>query len=133
MRRVSDERGTGLVGTLGGVAMFGVLLMVAVNLLAHLHATSTITAVAFDAARTVAHAADDGSTRAAAVATARGLLGEVGGDTAFDWSGSSRDVVRLRVDAPGPHLLPSPVLRQLGLDRIRRSVVVRAERFEDAS
>ena len=130
---MTDDRGTGLVGTLGGVAMFGVLLMVAVNLLAHLHATSTVTAVAFDAARTVAHAPAGDGARIAAVATARGLLGEAGGDTTFDWSGSNRDVVRLRVDAPGPHVLPRPLLRRLRLDRVRKSVIVRAERFEDAS
>jgi hypothetical protein len=131
LSRFADERGSGLVGTIGGLAMFAVLLMFAVNLLTHLYYTSTVTAVTFDAARTVAGAESmtDGSARASAATTARALLGGVGEDTRFDWSGSTADAVRLRVDAPTPHLLPSSVLRRLGIDRIRRTVVVRAERF----
>ena len=130
----ADERGAGLVGAIGGLVMFGVLLMFAVNLLAHLYYTSTVTAVAFDAARTVAGAdsVDGHSARRSAATTARALLGGVGEDTRFDWSASSADTVRLHVDVPTPHLLPSSVLRQLGIDRIRRTVVVRAERFRAA-
>lgn len=128
---LAGEQGTGLVGTIGGLAMFIVLLMFAVNLLTHLYYTSSVTAVTFDAARAVAGAqsVDDMGARASAVANARALLGGIGADTDFDWSGTSAEVVRLRVDAPTPHLLPATMLRELGMDRIRRTVVVRAERF----
>ena len=128
-----DERGTGLVGTLGGLAMFGVLLLFSVNLLTHLYFTSSVTAVAFDAARTVAggRAPTDPGAQSAATRTARSMLGRVGNRTTFNWSGSTVDTVRLTVDAPGPHVLPGPVLRGLGLDRIRRTVIVRAEGFRE--
>lgn len=126
------ERGSGTVGALAGVGIIGLLLMVAANVLLHLHTASVVTAVAFDAARTVATAEPSGGApggRSVAVASARALLGGKAAATSFDWSGTTPDTVRLRVTTPGPHLLPEPLLHRLGLATISRTAVVRAERF----
>lgn len=131
---MTGDRGSGPIGTLVGVAVFGVLLVTAANVVLHLHAASVVTAVAFDAARAAA-GADAGATgashgaRAAAVGSARSVLGPVGAEANFDWSGTDAEVVRLRVDAPGPHLLPDAVLESLGLARVSRAAAVRVERF----
>jgi hypothetical protein len=130
MRTRSDE-GAGAIATLGGLAVVLMLMFMAVNVLTYLYTTSTVTAVAFDAARRAAGAQDpDGGGRVAATTTARGLLGSIGVDTTFDWSKSNAEQVRLTVDAPGVRLLPQTVLRQMGIDRIRRTAVVKVERFQ---
>src|SRR5260370_32282159 len=49
-----SERGTGVIGTMIGFAVFLVLLLVAVQVLFDLYARSAATAAAFDAARTAA-------------------------------------------------------------------------------
>lgn len=129
---MTADEGAGPVGTLVGVAVFAVLLLVAANVLLHLHTASVVTAVAFDAARTVAGAGPAEGvpvTRAAATAAARDLLGTVGGDARFDWSASDAGAVRLRLAVPGPHLLPAPLLRAMGLADVSRAVAVRVERF----
>lgn len=132
--RPDPEVGSGLVGTLVGVAVFAILLLTATNVLLHLHAASVVTAVAFDATRTVAGAGGEAPgaapiDRAGATRAARALLGPAGGRAVFDWSGSDARTVRLRIETPGPHLLPGAVLRSVGLARISRTAVVRAERF----
>lgn len=130
---MEEDRGSGLVGALGGLAMFLMLLLLAANVLLHLYASSTVTAVAFDTARRAAGAAataGSAASRSAAVATARQLLPA---DATFDWSGTTDDAVRLTVDVAGPRLLPSRVLQGMAMDRVSRSVVVRTERFRDPS
>lgn len=121
------ERGAGLVSTLGGVTMFLGLLLFAVHLVLNLYGTSTVTAVAFDAARIAAGSDGD---EAAAEAYARRLLGGYveRGALELDWSASDADHVRLRVVAEHPtaDLLP---LLDLPFDVTDRTVVVRREAF----
>jgi hypothetical protein len=123
---VSEEGGAGLVSTLAGVTMFLTLVLFGVHLLLNLYGTSTVTAVAFDAARIAA--GSDGDERAAARYAEELLSGYVERDAlALDFSRSDEDVVRLRVVAEHPtaDLLP---LVDLPFDVTDRTVVVRRER-----
>ncbi len=124
---MSEEGGAGLVGTLAGVTMFLALLFFAVHLLLNLYGASTVTAVAFDAARIAA--GSDGDEGAAQRHAERLLSGYVErGAVRLDFSGSDEDVVRLHVVAEHPtaDLLP---LVELPFDVTDRTVVVRRERI----
>lgn len=127
MRRGSaaGERGTGLTGTLTGVTVFLALLFFAVHLVLNLYGASTVTAVAFDAARIAAGSDGDQSS---AEAHAVGLLGGYAerGALELTWQ-SDADVVRLRVVAhhPSADLLP---FVDLPFDVTDRTIVVRRER-----
>ncbi len=123
---MSEEGGAGLVSTLAGVTVFLVLLFCAVHLLLNLYGTSTVTAVAFDAARIAA--GSDGDEAAASRYAEELLSGYVERDAlVLDFSGSDEDVVRLHVVAEHPtaDLLP---LVELPFDVTDRTVVVRRER-----
>lgn len=128
-----SERGTGLISTAAAVLVFLILLLFAVQLLVNLYATSTMTAVGFDAARTVA--AQQGGHREPeplevaqhrAEVRARDLLGEIGRDAEFRWEVDG-DVVRLRLSVSGPGVLPRAVSTVGGPHRIERTFVVRVE------
>jgi hypothetical protein len=123
------------VPTIGGVAVFLLMLLFAANLLLHLQARSAVRAVAFDTARRVAgeSAADDPAVRSTAVTTARRVLGPAGSDAVFDWTGSGADTVRLRLEVPGPRLLPPWLAERAGLDRVAATAAVRVERFQEAT
>jgi hypothetical protein len=105
-----------------------------VHVVVNLYAASTVTAVAFDAAREVAGA--DGGPRAqrAAEARARAMLGRAGGTDAlrFEWGYPSTDgdadpdVVELRVRARSPSRFVRGV--RLPFSTFERTVRVRLER-----
>lgn len=100
------ERGSGLIGTVVGILVFLMFLLFAAQLVLALHATSVVTAVAYDAAKTVA-GADAGASDIAqrkATAAVRRALGRLGGQVELHWSRQGDDVV-LRVRAPRPSLL----------------------------
>jgi hypothetical protein len=112
-----------------GVTVFLTLLLFAVQLALNLYATSTVTSVAFDAARQVAGAAPAAS-QATAEAHARALLGGFeaeGGTLQFDWADSTNDVVVLHVVARRPSLLPNV---HFPFDAVDRTVRVRRERLQ---
>jgi Flp pilus assembly protein TadG len=115
-----------MVGTLFGVAIFLGLLMVAVEFLIRLYATSVLTSVAFDAARSVA---DDPANQAqqavVATTTARRQLGSMAQGATFTWRevDGQEVVLEVRADSPGFAPLPS------AFRRIDRTVTVRTERF----
>ena len=122
---MSKEGGAGLVSTLAGVTMFLTLVLFAVHLLLNLYGTSTVTAVAFDAARIAA--GSDGDERAAARYAEELLSGYVERDAlALDFSRSDEDVVRLRVVAEHPTADMLPLV-DLPFDVTDRTVVVRRE------
>src|SRR5687767_4705830 len=82
------ERGTGLIGTVVGVLVFLSFLIFATQLVLSLYATSVVTAVAYDAAKTVAGAdagASDDARREATV-VARRALGRLGEQVELRWS-----------------------------------------------
>ncbi len=76
-----SERGSGPVTSVFGVAMFLGFLLLASQVLVHLYATSTVTAVAFDEAR---RASVDGGSCAAVEGRVRERLGEWGADPRVD-------------------------------------------------
>ena len=128
--RLAGDDGTGLVSTVFGVAVFLIFLLLAVQVIFDLYARTTVTAAAYDAARTVA-GADAAATPAAqadAEDRARNLLGSYGSRVQFRWS-IDTDEVTLTVHVHNPTLLPAMLTQPLGMDTIDRSVRVRREAF----
>jgi hypothetical protein len=111
--------------------VFLALLLVAVQLLVNLYATSVVTAVGFDAARVVAGSAsrEGGPGYASAEADARRALGRYGRRVTFDWSGSDDDTVVLRLRADNPNFVVRRWAGSLGFDHVDRTVRVRVERM----
>ena len=130
-RRAEGARGTGLLSTAAGVVVFLVFLLFAVQLLFGLYASSTITAVANDAATRAA--SGDAPPLSVIEAEARESLGDVGETATFDWAlddsdgDGAMDTVVLEVAARPPRFIPPSVGGSIGLDEIRRVVRVRAE------
>lgn len=122
------ERGTGVISSVFGLLVVLVLLLFAVQVVYDLHATSAMTAAAYDAARVVAGSDGGSAAIAAAEDTARRSLGRYGTRVAFTWS-IDADVVRLRVVARNPGFLPSALRAPLGVDTVDRTVRLRTERF----
>jgi hypothetical protein len=113
------------------VVVFLVFLLFAVQLLFGLYGSSTVNAVANDAATRAA------SARAPALdrieADARESLGEIGSSATFSWSledsdgDGAEDTVVLEVVADPPRFIPPSIGGAIGLDEIRRTVRVRRE------
>lgn len=131
--RLRSERGTGLIGTTAGIAVFLVFLLFAVQLTVDLYARSSVSAAGYDAARSVAarnvdH--DDPASVRRAVAHAeqgfRDLLGDLGRDAEVTWQVDAEQV-RLRVRADSPTIVPRALEADTGLGRIDRTFVVRIE------
>jgi hypothetical protein len=123
-----DEAGEGLIGTLVGFIMFMLLLLLAVQTLVHLYATSAVTAAANDAAEQVASAGGSASEVPAAQREAVARLGTFGGRHAkFEWDEIGGQQVTLTVTARSPALLPLPASYR----DIERTVTVRTERFRE--
>jgi Flp pilus assembly protein TadG len=129
IRSGAEERGTGLIPTVAGVLVFLTLLLLAVQVTFGLLARSAVTASAFDAARIVAgaDAGDREQAASSAEAAARRSLGRYGDRVRFRWASDGTDVV-LTVTAVHHGLLPRPLRRPLGVDRIERTVRVRIEK-----
>lgn len=124
----AGEAGTGLVSSVFGVAVFLVLLLVAVQVTFDLYGRSAVTAAALGAASTVA-GSDAGATAAAqaeATTDARATLGSYGRDATFAWHVSPQ-AVELTVSVHNPSVLPAFAASGLGLSSWSRSVVVRRE------
>ena len=133
-RRALSERGAGLLSTAAGIVVFLVFLLFAVQLLFGLYASSTVTAVADDAAH---RAAERGAPPLPLIeAEARRNLGEVGDSAAFRWGeddadgDGEADTVVLLVVATPPRFIPPSIGGAIGLDEIRRTVRVRMEDFQ---
>ncbi|HUS60597.1 MAG TPA: hypothetical protein VMY34_00275 [Acidimicrobiales bacterium] len=125
------ERGVGAISTAAGVLVFLIFLLGAVQLLFSLYASSTVTAVANDAAQ---RAAGDGAPPLEVIeADARASLGAIGDTATFDWRADdadgdgSADTVVLRVTAAPPRFVPRSVGEGLGFGVIDRTVRVRIE------
>lgn len=116
------EAGTGIVGTFVGGLVLLVLLLFAVQVAIGLYTDSVLSAVAYDAAKSVAGADAAARPDAAEAATrdARRSLGRIGARARFEWAVEGDDVV-LRVAAPRPRLVLA------GLPDVQRTVRVRIE------
>ena len=126
MASATDETGSGATSALAGVAAFLAFLLLAVQVLIHLYATSMVSAAAFDAARLASAEASAGP----AVARTHGLalLGDYGRRVrSFDITVGADDVV-VRVRAASPALVPVALARVLSADSIDRTVTMRRER-----
>jgi hypothetical protein len=124
----SAERGSGLLGAIVGVTVFLALLLFAVQLALNLYATSTVSAVAYDAAREVSRSPGTPGDAARAESRARGILDrfeDEGGSLSFQWDVGRDDAVVLHVVAQRPALLAR---MRLPFQRIERTVRVRWER-----
>lgn len=130
----ADQRGVGLLSSAAGILVFLVFLLFAVQLLFGLYATSTITAVANDAA--LRAAAQEAPGVAAIEADARRMLGRIGDEASFEWSTEDNDgdgvddTVVLEVVAHPPRLIPRSIGGALGMDDVRRTVRARREAFQ---
>lgn len=115
-----------------GVLTFLVLMLVSVQVLYNLYATSAVTAAAYDGARLVAgfDAAGDPEAVRAAEEHVRSVLGVYGRDRlrlVWEEDPLERDVI-LRVSAKNPSFLPRHLRAPLGLDTVDRTIRVRIER-----
>lgn len=134
--RRSDERGAGLIGTIGGVMVVLLFLLLAVQLLIGLYANTTVLAVATDAAQ---RAAGRGANRSPAAlelyeTDAERSLGGVGGDVDFsesiDRDGDGElDVIVVRATARAPRFIPTAFAAELGVERIEKTVRLDVEDF----
>lgn len=131
-RPTQQQRGAGLVSTSAGLLVFMLLMLAAVQILFNLYATSMVTAAAHDAAREVA-GLDAVADRCGAVADAQAAflqsLGDYGaaGHATLHWTCSNPDVVRVRVTARHPSVLPDRFAALNSLARLDRTIEVRAE------
>lgn len=123
--RRTDDGGSGPVSAIFGVTIFLGFLLFAVQVTAHLWATSAVTAAAFDGARLVA--GNRPMTAEDAEAHVERVLGDYGDRVQFDWSGSTPEEIVLRVTGPTPAALIESVGQLAGLDTIERTVRVRRE------
>jgi hypothetical protein len=112
-----------------GVLVFLLLLLVAVQVLFNLYATSAVTAATYDGARIAAGAAAGSDPRGDAEAHVRGVLGAYASHDRLSvrWTPSA-DTVILTVRAENPSFLPEALRAPLGFDVIERTARVRIER-----
>ena len=122
------EQGTGLVSSLAGVLVFLGFLLLAVQVLVHLYATSVVSVAAFDAARLASGAG--GVSAPAARAHGLGLVGGYAEDVRTFDVDVGTDAVSVHVVADSPAVLPAMFGRLTGIGVIDRTVVLRRERFQ---
>ena len=130
-RGEAECRGSGLVALTGGLIVFLLLLLFAVQLSINMYARSQLTAAGFDAARRVAGYENDQRRGAATIeadARLRSMLGPMGRDVRLEWDLSDPDTVRLRLVLIPRSVAPALVRGAVGLDEIDRTIVVRVER-----
>lgn len=126
------DRGTGTIASAGAVLVFLVLMLCAVQVMYDLYATSMVTAVAHDAAREVA-AFDASPDRCGSIPEAERRFFDALGDYAWRahatlrWTCADPAVVRVRVTAEHPTLLPDRFAGLLPLARVDRTIEVRVE------
>lgn len=124
------ERGSGLLGSVLGVACTAALLGLAVNLLVGLWVRSTVDAVAHDAARDIATTPEgvDRVARATDILdSAEASLGRYGDGVELTLEVADTDRVVVHVTAPGVDLLPAMLDGGPTVGPVDRRIVVRSE------
>lgn len=130
--RVEAERGSGLISTSFGLTVFFVMLFAAVQIMFHLYANTMVGAAAYDAARSLASYGVS-ANRCAAVPTAKRQFVDSLGDYATAANATLHvtcnhpDVVRVRVTATHPSILPSTIGGLSALGNFDRTIEIRAE------
>jgi hypothetical protein len=132
---VSDDRGVGMVPTAFGFVVFLVFLLLAVQVLYGLYATSTVRGALNDAASRAANGVAGEAELARLAGDTERSLGPMGARTTImlrleddDADGVPDAVVGSAVANP-PRFVPPPLGGVAGLDDIDVSVRVRIERF----
>jgi len=127
------DQGAGLISSAAGIVVFLMFMLFAVQLLFGLYASSTVTAVANDAAQ---RAAAEGAPSIDVIETeARANLGKVGDGAEFAWSAEDTDgdgaddTIVLEVVAVPPRFVPRSMGQAVGFGEIRRTVRARMEAF----
>ena len=121
-----DDDGSSAITSVFGVLIFLGFLMLATQVLVHLYATSTVSAIAFDTARrAAAEGADCDSTDAAS--SVRRALGDYGQRIDDPVCARDGDQTVVTVSGPTPARLADAFGGGLGLDRIERTARVRTE------
>ena len=128
-RHLLAEDGSSAITSVFGVLIFLGFLLLATQVLVHLYATSTVSAVAFDTAR---RAAAEGASCAAidAPARARRALGGYGQRIDEPICSTQGQETVVTISGPTPARLVDAFGSGLGLDRIERTARVRTERFQ---
>lgn len=123
-----------MIGTTIGLTIFLILLLFAVQSAVTLHARSMVTATAYDAAREVAGYASESSradARASAEARFEQRMGGGRDRVRLEWLDvDDPDVVRVRVIADHPSLLPDAFGDAIGISETDRRIEVRVERWQ---
>lgn len=123
------EAGSSPVTSVFGVAIFLGFLLLASQVLLHLYATSTITAVAFDAAR---RAAADGGSCPVEQTRARVALGAWAADpttVTVSCNPSDGDFTTVTIRGPSPASGLRLYAQLTGMETIERRASVRTEEF----
>lgn len=134
-RRADPELGAGVIATTTGVLTFLLFLLVGVQVLFNLYATSAVQAAAFDAARIAAGSGSDKAgpaaqarTRALAEEHVRSVLGRYGDDRVkvANLAFGAEDVA-LTVRAENPSFLPRLLNPSFAFGVVEKTVRVRIE------
>jgi hypothetical protein len=132
---LTDDRGVGMVSTAAGFLVFLVFLLLAVQVLYGLYATSTVRGALNDAASRAANGVVGEAELARLADDAERSLGPMGGRTTIllrledDDADGVPDVVVGSALADPPRFVPPGLSGVVGLDDIDVSVRVRIERF----
>lgn len=135
MRLQDRELGAGLLSTSAGFLVFMLMLLAAVQILFNLYATSIVTGAAHDAARQVA-GFDSAANRCAATAVAEAAflrsLGDYGsaGHASLQWTCNDPNVVKVRVQAQHPSVLPTRLAGLSSLANLDRTIEIRIEALQ---
>jgi hypothetical protein len=132
---LTDDRGVGMVSTAAGFLVFLVFLLLAVQVLYGLYATSTVRGALDDAASRAANGVAGEAELARLADDAERSLGPMGGRTTIllrledDDADGVPDIVFGSALADPPRFVPPGLSGIAGLDDIDVSVRVRIERF----
>ncbi len=127
---MGEQTGSSPLTSVFGIGVFLGFLLLAVQVLLHLFATSTVSAAAFDAAQLVAAEGDTSCGRAEAHADS--LLGDYGSDVDFTCDDGA-ETVTVTITGPSPAPLIGGFTEWSGLGAIEREAQVRTEDFRASS
>lgn len=123
----NDERGTGVVGTAFGAAVFLAFLLLATHTLLSLYASTVVSSTAWTTARRVADT-DDAAVIAQARTDAQSRLHGLKNVT-VDVNKTPTDVT-VHIQADRPMFLPAALARKSGLGRLGKTVHARTEDWQ---
>ncbi len=124
--RLRGDRGTGLFGSVFGLLIFLVFMLLAVQVLWSLYATSMVTGAAYDAGRTAARTGSASAGEARFQNTVGGYDAEVSIDVP-----AGVGTVTVSLTGENPTMVPDRFARVLPFGTIDRTIEIRNEVFTD--